>query len=277
MKANANAAVAAEQESTTVRALLVDDEKLARANLRHALSEVPGWQVVAECGSAAAARAALSVMAVDVVFLDVQMPEETGLSLARKLVAEDSAPVIVFVTAYDQYAIEAFEVHALDYLQKPFDDARLAQTLHRAQELVSLRQSPPWREAIADAMNSVDEARQSKPSSPLTRVCVRSVGKVETVAIEAVRWIASAGNYVELHLGQRSVLHRVPLSQLEKRLDPEVFMRVHRTAIVRKSLISGVRVTGDGTYSAMLAADEQVPVSERYVGAVRSLLEADAE
>ena len=258
-----------------VRAVLVDDEKLARANLRHALSEVPGWQVVAECSSAAAARAALSVMPADVVFLDVQMPEETGLSLARKLVTEDSPPVIVFVTAYDQYAIEAFEVHALDYLQKPFDDARLAQTLTRARELVSLRQSPSWREAVSDAMETVDDARHARPSAPLTRVCVRSVGKVETVPIDSVRWIASAGNYVELHLGERSVLHRVPLSQLEKRLDPEQFMRVHRTALVRKALISGIKVTGDGTYNAILNRDEQVPVSERYVTAVRELLEDD--
>lgn len=260
-----------------VRAMLVDDEELACSNLRHALSDVPGWQVVAECSSAAAARAALSVMAVDVVFLDVQMPEETGLSLARKLVDEDSPPVIVFVTAYDRYAIEAFEVHALDYLQKPFDDARLAQTLTRVQELVALRQSPSWRDAVSDAMKSVDDARQSLPNAPLTRVCVRSVGKVETVSIDAVRWIASAGNYVELHLSERSVLHRVPLSQLEKRLDPEQFMRVHRTALVRKCLITGLRVTGDGTYSAILAQNEQVPVSERFVAAVRELLESDAQ
>ena len=259
-----------------IRALLVDDEKLARSNLRHALSDFPGWQVVSECASAAAARAALSVMPVDVVFLDVQMPEETGLSLARKLVAEESPPVIVFVTAYDHYAIEAFEVHALDYLQKPFDDARLAQTLTRAAELIALRQSPSWREAVSDAMRSVDDARQSRQGAPLTRVCVRSVGKVETVPIESVRWIASAGNYVELHLGTRSVLHRVPLSQLEKHLDPAEFMRVHRTALVRRKLISGIQVTGDGTYRAILAQDEQVPVSERYIAAVRELLEQDS-
>jgi|CXWL01.1.fsa_nt_gi two-component system LytT family response regulator len=257
----------------TLRALVVDDEALARANLRHAIREFPGWEVVAECDSAASARAALGATRVDVVFLDIQMPGENGLTLARELTAVGSAPIIVFVTAYDEFAIEAFEVQALDYLQKPFDDGRLAQTLTRAGELVRLRQRAPWQAAVDDAVSAVQAVRGQGLVVPLSRVCVRSVGHIETVAISAVRWIASAGNYVELHLGGRRVLHRVTLARLEAHLDAEVFMRVHRTAIVRRAAIAALRVTGDGTYELTLDRGEVVPVSERHVASVRTLLE----
>ena len=255
-----------------IRALLVDDEEPARANLRQALSESPRWVVVGECEGARAAREFLAANAVDAVFLDVQMPYETGLSLARRLVEQAIPPLIVFVTAFDRYAIEAFEVQALDYLLKPFDDARLALTLWRVEEALQIRQRAAYRAAVSDAVHEV-ENQGTGQREYLQRLCVRSVGAMESVALAAVDWIGSAGNYVELPLGAQTILHRITMAHLERRLDPAEFMRVHRTAIVRRRLITALEVTGDSIYALRLSGGERIPVSERHVAAVRSLLE----
>jgi len=258
----------------TIRALVVDDEVLARTNLRAALAEEPGWEVVGECESARAARELLPIVKPDAVFLDIQMPYETGLSLAREIVEAPSPPVIVFVTAFDQYAVEAFELQALDYLLKPFDDARLAQTLTRLREVFDLRERAAYRHAIEDATVEVESHREARNTAYLTRLCVRGVGSIESVDVAAVDWIASAGNYVELHLHDRHVLHRITMSMLERRLDPREFMRVHRTAIVRRKLLKALRVNGDGTYLADLTNGASVPVSERHASAVRAQIES---
>ncbi|MGK2858937.1 MAG: LytR/AlgR family response regulator transcription factor [Thermoanaerobaculia bacterium] len=255
-----------------IRALIVDDEELARANLRQALRDVPGWQVAGECESVRAARAFLGANAADVIFLDVQMPFESGLVLARELAASETPPGIVFVTAFDQYAVEAFELQALDYLLKPFDDARLATTLERVRELLDLRQRAAYRAAVSDAVDEVEGLRAAREPEPLRRFCIRSVGSIESIAVAAVEWIASAGNYVELHLTGRSVLHRITMAQLEHRLDRAEFLRVHRTAIVRSRLVTALQITGDGSYELILASGARVPVSERYVPEVRALL-----
>ena len=266
-------------DDSTLRALIVDDEAPARSNLRRALQAHPRWSVVAEADSASSARARLQNMAVDALFLDIQMPGESGLSLARSLLADSAtvAPLVIFVTAYDRFAIDAFEVHALDYLLKPVDDERLAQTLERAAMLRGLQSARPWRDAVTDAVSAMEDAREQRPAAPLTRLCVRSVGSVETVAVDAVRWIRSAGNYVELHLAERCVLHRVALSRLEEHLDADCFLRVHRTALVRRNLVRGLRSLGEGSYQLWLDGGDRVPVSERHLPEVRAQLELGTE
>jgi two-component system, LytTR family, response regulator len=255
-----------------MRALIVDDESLARANLRHAMAEAADCEVVGECASAASARLAIVELGIDVVFLDIQMPGESGLALARELVSMPLPPLIVFVTAYDEYAIEAFEVHALDYLLKPFDDERLGMTLQRVNELLEMRQRKPWTDAIEDAVLAVENARGSGTRSRLTRICVRSVGHIESIRLEDVRWISSAGNYIELHMDDRNRLHRSALARFERHLDPAEFLRVHRTALVRRASIRALKVTGDGTYELTLDSDEKIAVSERHVADVRAEL-----
>lgn len=257
-----------------LRALIVDDEAPARANLARALLAQPRWQVVGQADGAEQARGILQGTAVDALFLDIQMPGESGLALARSLLRcpQQTPPLVIFVTAFDRFAIEAFEVHALDYLLKPIDDERLAQTLERAEALAVLRNQPAWREAVTDAVDALDSARLAQAPAQLTRLCVRSVGRLESIPISAVRWIASAGNYVELHLAERCVLHRVALSRLEGHLDPGQFLRVHRTALVRRSLVRGLRSLGEGCYELQLEDGHNVPVSERHLAAVRELL-----
>lgn len=243
-----------------VRYLIVDDEAPGRRNLRLMLAGQPGWELAGECDGTAAARAMLADGTIDVVFLDVRMPAESGLVLARELSLLAAPPLIVFVTAYSAHAIDAFEVHALDYLLKPVDDARLTQAMVRAAAMLQQRQRPAFGAALRAYVDPAPFAR---------RINVRSVGRIEQVCVDEILWIESAGNYVELRLAGRAVLHRVTLNRLETLLDPALFVRVHRSAIVRRDQIATLASTGDGTYRLALRCGGAVAVSERYVAALR--------
>jgi two-component system LytT family response regulator len=249
-----------------VRYLIVDDELPSRSNLRLALAAHPDWRLVAECDGTAAARAVLSAQEVDVIFLDIQMPAESGLVLAREISRASAPPLIVFVTAYSEHAIDAFEVHALDYLLKPLNDARLAQAVERIGAMLGQRQ----REAYGAALRDYVDAGQTK--AVLERINVRSVGRIEQIRVADILWIESAGNYVELHLAGRTVLHRITLNRLEALLAPEDFLRVHRGAIVRRGEIARLDSVGDGSYRLTLRCGATVAVSERYLGALKSAM-----
>lgn len=247
---------------TMIRALIVDDEEPGRLNLRYALAAHPRWRVAAECASAAAARQVLAGGGIDVVFLDIQMPRESGLELARALSQAPAPPLVIFVTAYNEHAVAAFDVHALDYLLKPLDDARLAQALARACAMLA----PAQRDAYGTALRGY----LAPDAGPYPRhLGVRSVGRIDRVDIDDVLWLEAAGNYVQLHLAGRALLHRVALSRLEQHLDPRHFVRVHRGAIVRRAQMSSLAVAGDASYLLALRCGASVPVSERHVDAVR--------
>jgi len=251
--------------------LIVDDEAPGRINLRLAMEAHPGWILAAECASAAAARAALAARPADaqvqVIFLDIRMPGEDGLALARELARRPEPPLVIFVTAFSAHAVDAFDVHALDYLLKPVSDARLAQAVERAEALLRHGQ----RAAYGNALRSYAE-RSSDDAAWLDRISVRSVGRVEQVRVDDILWVEAAGNYVNLCLAARQVLHRLPLSRLETLLDPSVFVRVHRGTIVRRDQIGTLATVGDGSYRLTLRCAAQVAVSERYVGAIRALV-----
>ncbi|MTV40464.1 LytR/AlgR family response regulator transcription factor [Duganella radicis] len=248
-----------------IRYLIVDDEAPGRTNLRLALAAHPDWQLLAECDNAAAARGTLAETPADVIFLDIQMPRESGLELARELSRLASPPLIVFVTAYNTHALDAFEVHALDYLLKPIDDRRLAQAVERAASMLAYRHSDGYR----DALRNYAAAAQPTHAEMLS---VRSVGYIEQIRVADILWLQSAGNYVELHLAARMVLHRMPLARLEQLLLPGEFVRVHRSAIVRQTQIKRLSVVGDGRYELALACGARLAVSERHVQDVRARL-----
>jgi two-component system LytT family response regulator len=252
----------------SVRYLIVDDEAPSRANLRLALTTHPDWQLVAECDSAAAARAALAEHEVDVIFLDIQMPLESGLVLAREISRLRVPPLIVFATAYSEHAVDAFEVHALDYLLKPLSDARLAQTVERIGAMLGQRQ----REAYGVALRDYVDAGAGQAVERPARINVRSVGRIEQIRVDDILWIESAGNYVELHIDGRTVLHRITLNRLEALLVPGEFLRVHRSAIVRRSQIARLETIGDGGYRLTLRCGAAVAVSERYLPALKSAM-----
>jgi len=252
--------------------LIVDDEAPGRVNLRLAMEAHPGWRLAAECASAAAARAALAAAPVDAVFLDIRMPGESGLALARELARLPEPPLVIFVTAYSEHAVDAFDVHALDYLLKPLNDARLAQAVERAEALLRHGQRGAYGQALRDYADAAASAADTRAAPYLDRIGVRSIGRVEQVRVSDILWLEAAGNYVNLCLGARQVLHRMPLSRLEALLDPAVFLRVHRGAIVRRDQVGRLETVGDGSYRLVLRCGAGVAVSERYVGALRALM-----
>lgn len=253
-----------------IRCLIVDDEAAARANLRQAMAAYSHWQIEGECQNAHEAREALAKTSVDAVFLDIQMPGKNGIALASELATMDTPPVIIFVTAHSGHALSAFDVHALDYLLKPFDDTRLAQTLERATELIRLKRPPEYALALRGFVGNANRVPPS--NAPLSHLTVRSVGMIESIPVAEVRWIVASGNYAELHLADRKVLHRATLRALEQHLDAAVFMRVHRSVLVRKNLMRALSVEGDGVYLLHLQDGATLPVSERHAADVRAQL-----
>jgi len=252
--------------------LIVDDEALARSNLQLALAELPNWQVTGLAASAAEARVLMVQRAPDLVLLDIQMPRQHGLSFAAELAALPQPPLVIFVTAHDEHALAAFEVHALDYLLKPVDDDRLAQALARAEGLLQQRQQALQAEGLSAFVRERAATAQQAGPPALKQLVVRSVGALERVAVQELVRLCSAGNYVELFLRDgRRLLHRATLSALETRLPDGEFLRVHRSVLVRPEQIAGITVEGDGVYSARLQDGSTLPVSERYIAAVRAL------
>ena len=206
-----------------LRAVIVDDEPLARERVRELLGEESDVEVVAECADGVEAVAAIRREDPDLVFLDVQMPEMDGFEVLDALDAE-TLPAVVFVTAYDRYALKAFDVHAVDYLLKPFDRARFRSALDRAR--LDLRSDDAGRRILALV---ADLRRERRPQQ---RIVVKAAGRVFFLRPDEVDWMEAAGNYVRPHVGKEAYLVRETMKGLEERLDPDTFIRVHRSRIV---------------------------------------------
>lgn len=256
----------------TVRALVVDDEELGRRNLCLALAEQPGWEVVAQAASMAAAQDALRAQPeIEVVFLDIRMPHGSGLDLARALSVQEQPPWIVFVTAFDEHAIEAFDLHALDYILKPFGKRRLEKALAHVEQMVRLRQQSSFAVALRSYVE--DAQRSQQPGSHYwTTVSIRSVGRIDVVPLDEVLRIEAQGNYAALHLAGRELLFRASMARLEQHLDPAAFLRVHRGTIVRRDQMQSLLSMASGSHELKLRDGTRVGVSERYVAAVKAAL-----
>jgi two-component system LytT family response regulator len=235
------------ERSNTIRVLLVDDEPLARSNLSVLLRLDPEIEIVGECGSGQEALAKIREARPDLVFLDVQMPECDGFDVLE-LLGADAPPAIVFVTAYDQYALRAFEAGALDYLLKPFDNARFDRALHRAKQTIARGRNAPGKDA----------------PRKLEALAVKGVGQVAFVKISEIDWIEAADYYASLHVGARIHLLRRSMADLEQELDPAVFCRIHRSTIVNLSRVKGLNLGADGEYEVLLENGERLRLSRRY-------------
>ncbi|MEW5702165.1 MAG: response regulator [Candidatus Zixiibacteriota bacterium] len=241
-----------------MKVLIVDDEPPARRRIRRLLSGHPDIRIVGECRNGAEAVKAIRTEAPDLIFLDVQMPGMDGFDVLRRL-DEKHMPAVVFVTAYDQYAVRAFDVHALDYLLKPFDEERFAKTLRRAREQVHDGLASPDRSRLLKLLASLS------PRSPReARLLIRDRGKTLFVPLDTIEWIESAGNYCIAHTPNGKQLLRRTMKALEEALSPDVFRRVHRRAIVNIQCIKELRSWGEGEYELILASGAKVPVSRRY-------------
>jgi len=248
-----------------VRVLVVDDEPLARERVIDLLAHEPGVEVIGTADNGAAAVEAIRTRKPDLVFLDVQMPGKTGLDVVRE-VGVDAMPATIFVTAFDQYALRAFDLAALDYLVKPFDDERFEQAFNRARKLIELRDLGKLREqllAVLQPGQGGERAEHSAASSNgyLERIAVEMRGKVRVVPVEQIDYITASGPYAELHTGERTHLIRETMQTLEERLDPRHFIRIHRSAIVRLPLVETPLKGAGGDYEVQLKGGIRLPVS----------------
>ncbi|WMW80883.1 LytTR family DNA-binding domain-containing protein [Undibacterium cyanobacteriorum] len=257
-------------QKANYKVLIVDDELPALTNMQYVLANHPQWQLVASCHSTAQARAILNTETVDLLLLDIEMPTQSGIDFARELCRTPNPPLIVFITAYNKHAVTAFEVFALDYLLKPYDDERFAAMLARAENSLQLKQQLAQGGALQDFLREHDAEQTGAEKPLLTHVIVRSMGRIERIDVREIVWLSTAANYIEIHLHNRVVLHRTTLSSMEERLDPEQFIRVHRTAIVCLSSIRSLEIGADGIYFAKLINGDEARISESYLKAVKA-------
>ncbi|HKW41975.1 MAG TPA: LytTR family DNA-binding domain-containing protein [Gemmatimonadales bacterium] len=250
-----------------IRTLIVDDEPNARAGIRQLLSGDPEIVVAGECSDGRQATAAIRESIPDLVFLDVQMPELDGFGVLRE-VGVDGPPAFVFVTAYDQYALRAFEVHAIDYLLKPFTDERFRESLQRAKQQVRQGQLVGLSRNLAALLDSV--AGRDSPPQPsarhgyLERLVVKSAGKVTLLRVADIEWIDAEGDYVRIHVGKAWHLLRETMKTLEARLDPERFVRIHRSTIVNLERIRELQPFFRGEYVVVLQSGVTLKLSRGY-------------
>jgi two-component system LytT family response regulator len=235
-------------DTAKVAVLIADDEPVARAGLRHMLSAIEWVTCVGEAASGPAAVQAIDTLRPELVFLDIQMPGLLGTEVLRHV---EHTPFVVFTTAFAQHAVTAFELGALDYLLKPFGPERLAATLDRV------------RAAFGEPCDTpaFDRLREAMRSGPMSRLFVRTGGAILPVLVTSVSWFAAEGDYVIAHAGaSKHVLH-LSLHQLEARLDPQLFLRIHRTHIVNLDHVKAFRRQGKGRLAAVLADGTRLPVS----------------
>jgi two-component system LytT family response regulator len=242
-----------------IRTLVVDDEPIARARVVSLLKEEADIEVIGECANGRQAMTAIESSSPDLLFLDIQMPEVNGLDLARTI-QSTGTPAVVFVTAYDEYALRAFEVHALDFLLKPFSAERFRSALGHAREQVSQRRKG------ATVPKADAERRAVRPN----RLMIKSGGRIHFVRMADIDWCEAQGNYVRVHVGQQEHLVRDTMSHLESELDPQQFVRIHRSTIVNVDRIQEMQSSFNGEYVVLLRTGTRLTLSRGY----REILQA---
>jgi two-component system LytT family response regulator len=250
-----------------IRTLVADDEPIARARVVSLLKGEADIEVVRECATGEEARAAIEQERLDLLFLDIQMPEVSGMELARTIRA-NGMPAVVFVTAYDQYALRAFEVHALDYLLKPFSSDRFRAALGHAREHLAKRRASPEPAAAS----SSGTARDAQTAGRRSRLMVKSGGRIHFVRTADIDWCEAAGNYVRMHVGQQEYLVRDTMGHLESQLDGQQFMRIHRSTIVNVDRIQEMQSSFNGEYVVLLRSGTRLTLSRGYRDAIQTRL-----
>jgi two-component system LytT family response regulator len=241
----------------------VDDEPLARSGVRQLLSADADIEVVAEAGDGAAAVRLIRKRDIDLVFLDIQMPVTDGFGVIAEIGA-DAMPVVVFLTAYDQHALKAFEAHALDYLLKPFSDRRFARALSHAKRAVYQRRLGAAAQQLGGLAGSGGTREGDAPATTerfLTRILVRSAGRTRFVTVADIDWIEAADYYSKLHVGGQVHLVRETMTVLEQKLDATRFVRVHRSAIVNIERCVEIQPEFQGRFVLIMRDGSRVPMS----------------
>ncbi|MFB6249220.1 MAG: LytR/AlgR family response regulator transcription factor [Salinibacter sp.] len=262
----------------SIRTLIVDDEPLARERLRGLLDDRPGVSVIGEAEDGLDAAEAIQAQAPDLVFLDVQMPGLNGIDVIEE-VGREQMPVTVFVTAYDQYAIKAFDLAAVDYLLKPFDDERFEQAFERARERITDQDTDAVSRRLLRMLQEKDPSLledETAPDEPyLERIAVQGRGKARIVSVDDITHITADGSYAELHTADGTHVIRERMKALAARLDPADFVRVHRSAIVRLDEVELILRSGGGNYAVRLEDGTTVSVSRGRIEELQERLGVD--
>jgi two-component system LytT family response regulator len=267
----------------TIRTLIVDDEPLARRGLELRLHGLPEVEVVRQCANGREALAAIAELRPDLMFLDIQMPGLSGFDVIAQ-VPQSSLPLVVFVTAFDRFALDAFEAHALDYLLKPVDDARLARAMDRVRGQWQQRQALAEREQLMALLADVrgrseivpetaTAASRQEPRRYASILPIRAGRETLRLDVSGIDWIDAAGDYMCVHAGGQTHVLRATMKELEDMLDPQVFQRVHRSTIVNLARVRSLRPHLNGECFLKLASGQEVKLSRSYRDKVELLLD----
>jgi two-component system LytT family response regulator len=249
-----------------IRTLVVDDEPLARRNIRLLLEGDPEIEIVGEAASGREALALIGEHSPDLVFLDIQMPETDGFGVLERIEAAEM-PVVVFVTAFDQYALRAFDFHALDYLLKPFDDARFEKALRRAKLQVEQRDIKDLSRRLIALLEgrgepaSAEAAQSHEAPRYLSRLLIKSAGRVFFLKADEIDYVSAEDYYVRLHVGRKGHLLRETMNELESKLDPARFVRIHRSTIVTLERVRELQQLFNGEYGVRLLDGTELKLS----------------
>ena len=256
-----------DRSAARIRALIADDEPLARERLRALLARHDDIEIIGECTNGADAVEAIGELRPDLVLLDVEMPRVDGFGVLEAL-DPDNLPAVVFISAHDQYAVKAFESHALDYVLKPFDEARLDRALHRVRERIGRPAGP--RHIDPRLLSLLEELRDRRRSD---RLVVKTGGRVVFLRTEDIDWVEASGNYVRLHVGGEAHLLRESMKNMERRLDPSTFVRIHRSAIVNVDRIRELEPWFHGEYIVILRDGTRLTSSRVFSDRLNALID----
>jgi two-component system LytT family response regulator len=255
----------------TVRALIVDDEELARRGLRVRLQRA-GVSIVGECVNGAEALAAIPKLAPDLVFLDIKMPEMSGLQVAEAMDTE-TLPHIIFVTAFDEFAIQAFDVNALDYVLKPIDDERLAAALARARSAIANSHDSDFGRRVTRAIASMSSLAAPTADGLMSdRIWVRATGRIVVVRVADIDWIEASGDYASLHVEKKAWLVRETIATIAQRYAARGIVRIHRSTLVNLDRVTELRPLANGEFIVVLRDGTELKMSRNYRNALDSFV-----
>jgi two-component system, LytTR family, response regulator len=256
-------------EMEKIRAIIVDDESPARRRLRELLEKQPDIAILAECSNGAEAVREIRVLQPDLLLLDIQMPGLDGFGVIAAIGAAQM-PATIFVTAYDQYALKAFEVSALDYLLKPFSDERFERSLARVLSIVRTHRQEELSHRIISLMDQIQPHQIT--GAPLDRLMIKDGGRVLFLRVDEIDWIEAAGVYVQVHTAGKTWLHRIALGELETKLDARQFLRIHRSTIVNLQKVKELHPHSHGDFLVVLSDGTELKLSRSYRQKVESSL-----
>ena len=266
---------------TPLRAIIVDDEQLARRGLAVRLQDLPEVDIVAECGNGEEALNAVAELSPDLLFLDIQMPGMDGFEVVERLQGDDM-PMVVFITAYNEYAVDAFKVHAIDYVLKPVEDDRLHEAVQRAAQLRSQNTVSEGKEKLMKLIMSMTGESAAAVEAMVERspgtndwpekITVKDGSDIQFIRVADIQWVDAAGDYMCIHAAGETHIMRITMKQLEGMLNPAVFLRVHRSTIVNNRCITGAQTLSNGEYLLNLDTGTRLKVSRSYKDRIRDFL-----